>query len=76
MAIEDLEPKKLASVIPVLELGKAVILDMMRGKPMTKEDVELVKDALKKVKRVIDELETIKTVPHPYASIELPRSTP
>jgi hypothetical protein len=76
MAIEDLEPKKLALAIPVLEMGKSVILDMMRGKPLTKQDIALVKDGLKRVKRIMDTLDTIETVPHPYASDELPRSVP
>lgn len=49
-------PKRLAFLIATLELGKAIALDALRGRPLREEDVEQIRAALTEVRELARDL--------------------
>ncbi len=70
---DPLAPIELAKTIGGFELAKALMLDLIKGRPIMTQDIDLVKMAFARARRTIDALEQLGSVPGPYSGDELPR---
>lgn len=53
----DLTPPQLLRLVAVLELSKDLILDVARGKSITREDIRLVRGGLSNVRDIVKALD-------------------
>ncbi len=62
MALEDLDPKALRGVLVALDLAHALVLDVIRGRGLTQEQVAQVRAAFVAARRTLDALDAA----HPW----------
>lgn len=57
MGLEDLEPAALRKVLAALDVSHALVLDLVRGRPVAEEDVALTRQAIRAVNNILTVLD-------------------
>ncbi len=60
MALEDLSPGSLERLLGSLDLSKALILDVLRGRSISEEEVNQVRKSIHSVRKTLNSLDEKK----------------